>query len=240
MLIKLLKILFLKTFIWEYLIIIKNKFNLIYGKYYAQNGIDLILEEYINYKDGFFIEIGANDGVRQSNTLYLEKFKNWRGILIEPSKRYKNLKKNRKKKNFFYNVACCSFEDKNTFKYLYYADLYSLSKNKVNEQDLEKFKKEIKFHFTGTFEEFKIEQIPLNELLIKSKAPKIIDFFSLDVEGDELNVLKGIDFKTYAFKFLLIEGRDAEVTAFLKSKNYKILKILGNGNDVLFSLASVK
>ena len=32
----------------------------------------------------------------------------------------------------------------------------------------------------------------LNRILNKIKAPKEIDFFSLDVEGDELNVLKGI------------------------------------------------
>ena len=32
----------------------------------------------------FYIEIGANDGVSQSNTKYLELFYDWRGILIEP------------------------------------------------------------------------------------------------------------------------------------------------------------
>ena len=116
MLKKLLKLFFLNTIIWEYLIILKNKFNLIFAKNYTQDEVNSILKEYINYKNGFYIEIGANDGVRQSNTLYFEKFKNWRGILVEPSKRYNNLIKNRKKKNYFFNVACCSFESINKYR----------------------------------------------------------------------------------------------------------------------------
>ena len=67
----------------------------------------------------------------------------------------------------------------------------------------------------------------LNELLKKSKAPKLIDFFSLDVEGSELNVLKGIDFKKFNFTYLLIEITDIDsgiyikkVHNFLKNKGY--------------------
>ena len=42
--------------------------------------------KYLDYENGFYIECGANDGITQSNTLNLVKNKNWRGILIEPSK----------------------------------------------------------------------------------------------------------------------------------------------------------
>ena len=79
-----------------------------------------------------------------------------------------------------------------------------------------------------------VEQSTLNELLVKSNAPKIIDFISLDVEGEELSVLKGIDFETYTFKFLLIEGENPEVISLLASKNYKVIKVLKH--DILFSL----
>ena len=49
--------------------------------------------KYINYKKGFYIECGANDGVNQSNTWYFEKTK-WKGILIEPvNEVFKELKK---------------------------------------------------------------------------------------------------------------------------------------------------
>ena len=48
----------------------------------------------------------------------------------------------------------------------------------------------------------------LNSLLLDADAPKLIDFLSLDVEGAELEVLKGVDHHAYRFKFLLVECRD--------------------------------
>ena len=80
----------------------------------------------------------------------------------------------------------------------------------------------------------------MNDLLINSKAPKLIDFFSLDVEGSELNVLKGIDFSQYNFKYLLIEITDFDkgiylkkMINFLKEKNY-ILHANLTSYDYLF------
>ena len=62
----------------------------------------------------------------------------------------------------------------------------------------------------------------LTEILKKSKAPKLIDFFSLDVEGSELNVLKGVNFREYNFKYLLIEITDIDNGEYVK----KIIKFL--------------
>jgi hypothetical protein len=42
-------------------------------RYYGLNGLDEKLESYVGYDGGFFVEIGANDGVTQSNTLYFEQ-----------------------------------------------------------------------------------------------------------------------------------------------------------------------
>ena len=42
------------------------------------NQLDEKLERYVNYDNGFFVELGANDGVSQSNSLYFEMKRNWR------------------------------------------------------------------------------------------------------------------------------------------------------------------
>src|SRR6056300_1481023 len=55
------------------------------GGYYSINQLDEQLEQYVNYDNGFYVELGANDGVSQSNSLYFETKRNWRGVLIEPS-----------------------------------------------------------------------------------------------------------------------------------------------------------
>ena len=75
--------------------------------YVAANNLDKKLKKYLNYDNGYFVELGANDGINQSNTFYFEKKKNWSGILIEPYKiNYLECKKNRSKKNKYFCAAC--------------------------------------------------------------------------------------------------------------------------------------
>jgi hypothetical protein len=52
--------------------------------FYGLNHLDEKLSKIIDIEGGFFFEAGANDGVRQSNTLYFEESRGWRGILVEP------------------------------------------------------------------------------------------------------------------------------------------------------------
>jgi hypothetical protein len=50
----------------------------------------------LNKQKGFFIEAGANNGLYQNNSLYLETSLKWKGLLIEPNPtRYEECKKNR-------------------------------------------------------------------------------------------------------------------------------------------------
>ena len=51
---------------------------------FGLNGLDLALLPWLDFRDGFFIEAGANNGVKFSNTLFFERYRNWRGLLIEP------------------------------------------------------------------------------------------------------------------------------------------------------------
>ena len=82
--------------------------------------------------------------------------------------------------------------------------------------------------------EFGSVAITLTELLEKSNAPKLIDFLSLDVEGAELDVLKGIDFERYNFRFMLIEIRNFDrINQFLKDYNYRFIEKLSI-HDYLF------
>ena len=47
-------------------------------------------------KKGFFIEIGAADGIHCSNTYLMEKYLSWDGVLVEPLEIYnENLQRNR-------------------------------------------------------------------------------------------------------------------------------------------------
>ena len=76
--------------------------------FYSQQQEDRILyKKYLNYKNGFFIELGAMDGKTFSNTLFYEKEMQWKGVLIEPSPgQFLQLQSNRPKcYNFNYAVS---------------------------------------------------------------------------------------------------------------------------------------
>ena len=91
-----------------------------------------------------------------------------------------------------------------------------------------------KFKFEDTFE-FGAIAATLTELLDKANAPSIIDFLSLDVEGAEFDVLNGIDFSKYKFKYIIIEVRDFErINNFLTKHHYKFIEKLSE-LDYLFS-----
>ena len=208
--------------------------QLFYRKYIKKfNGNELLdkkMLQFINYPNGFYIEMGAHDGIINSNTYYYEKNLNWKGILIEPSSFFDNLKNNRSSRNIFYKTVCVPFNFKKEILFedigpysrvpeLISEDYYNWHKNKSKLVEDIYNKKNILYS--------KINN--LNHLLIESNAPKLIDFFSLDVEGSELSVLKGIDFNKYNFKYLLIEITDINKSEYVK----KVIKFLEEKSYIL-------
>jgi FkbM family methyltransferase len=187
-----------------------------FRNFYALKNIDEKMLKYINYKNGFFLEIGAHDGIHNSNTFYFEKNLNWSGILIEPSNYYNHLIKNRSKKNKFFNCGC---SDNENTSILEGDGDFSLFSNEVDDEFYNWYKSK-----NNLKNKKKIKLVTLNSILINSEAPKIIDFFSLDVEGMEIQVLKGLNFDEFNFKFLVVECYNKEkfkkINNFLCKKNY--------------------
>jgi len=65
----------------------------------------------------------------------------------------------------------------------------------------------------------------LNDILTAANAPLIIDLLSLDVEGAELEVLKGINHTKYRFKLICIETRNIKrMTEYLNQQGYQYLE----------------
>lgn len=199
-----------------------------FRKFNGYNELDKKMLEYINYEDGFYIECGANDGVNQSNTWYFEKKLRWKGLLIEPIKSvFNELKKNRSHENFFINKALrpISYKKKTIILNINTKDTLT-TRSTLDNLDRRKVK---------------VRSTNLNYILKKIKAPREIDFFSLDVEGDEFKVLNGVNFMKYSFKYILIEcNKIKEMKKFLSKYNYKYEKKMSSGHDYLFKLRKLK
>ena len=211
------------------------------GGYFSINQLDRQLEEYVNYDNGFFVELGANDGVSQSNSLYFEMKRNWRGVLIEPSPHnFLLCKEQRSTENSIFCNACVSFDYKDKYVDIKYVNLMSISENlelDLDDKDAHIIKGEKYLSANQEVFSFGAVAETLTSLLKKSNAPKEIDFLSLDVEGAELEVLKGIDFEKFSFKFMLIEVRDLKrMEDFLKQHGY-ILEKQFSSHDYLFKYA---
>ena len=167
------------------------------------------------------------------------KFRSWSGVLVEPAPHnFLNCISNRSSRNSIYCNACVSFEYKEKYVDIEYANLMSVSKNL--KLDIDNWQSHIDKgkRFLRTDEpvfSFGSMASPLNTLLDQSGAPTLIDFISLDVEGAELEVLKGIDYDKYVFKFMLIEVRDLQtICSYLSSVGYH-LKQQMTEHDYLFT-----
>jgi len=173
---------------------------------FSQLGQDLkVLEFYKHKKEGFFIEIGASDGIKMSNTYLLEKHYNWRGICVEPiQKIYNELRNNRP------HSMCCN------------SAIYSRSGINVtfdvaiNNDTLSGISKYISKYYKTKINSNKVQIIvktlSFNDLLEKYNAPLFIDYLSLDTEGSELEILKSINFKKYIFGLIDVEHNYIEKT----------------------------
>ncbi len=210
--------------------------------YFGLNNLDRKILEYIDYNGGYFVELGANDGIRQSNTKHLELYKGWSGVLIEPSpSQFAKLQKSRSKRSKFFNCACVSFDFPKTTIKLMYSNLMSVALE--GEIDIADPVAHAKTGESYSDKEkvyvFLSPARTLQSILEEVKSPQLIDLLSLDVEGGELEVLRGIDFEHTNFKYIVLETRSiSKVRGFLELRNYREIAKLSH-HDYLFCWVGV-
>jgi FkbM family methyltransferase len=210
--------------------------NIFHLRYFSLNDLDKQLEKYLNFDNGYFVELGANDGVNQSNTLFFERFREWKGILIEPYQpNYKELVRNRSADNYFKNAACVGPTYTNPTVDLAYSNLMTSTLGVESEiQDPVAHASKGGEFWGGNAFVFKAPASTLNSILIEANAPSLIDLLSLDVEGVELEILKGIDHSKFRFRYICVESRQfEELKQYLIDKDYLHIGIL-SAHDFLF------
>lgn len=189
--------------------------------FYSQFHEDMYLfKNYFNVlKGGIYCEIGAIDGIRFSNTKFFEDHLSWTGFLIEPfPSMYEKLKLNRPNStNLNYAIS-----EKEGFVEMFVNNEKNAVSSVVNNTPNDFFKK----HHSGTNSQIiKVKSLPLNKIINKNNCPKI-DFFSIDVEGSELELLKTFDWNIRV-KVFLIEfnkysaERHESIRELLRENGYK-------------------
>ena len=188
----------------------------IIGQSKSQLGQDMFALALKGVNDpGFFVEFGASDGLTLSNSYILEKEFGWDGILCEPGVVWhEDLEANRE---VAIDKRCVLSESGKTviFSETSMGELSTI-------QDFLKVDGHRRIRKVSNT--YSVSTVSLFDLLQEHRAPKYIDFLSVDTEGSEYAILENFDFEIYEFGLICVEHNytksRAKLKNLLESKGY--------------------
>lgn len=199
------------------------------------NGQTPFIDSRLNYiEGGFYVECGGLNGEKGSNSLFFEKVRKWNGLVIEADPSNYQVLKTKHRKSFTAN-ACLSprpVPAKLTFNKAFNRGRI------VHDQSAKDWIKQQRI----ASDPVEVECFPFYSFMLALNRTTI-DFFSLDVEGDELNVLKTIPFDKLNIRMLTVEyvhdiGGHNELQRFMEGIGYDTLLKMqrddGGVNDIIF------
>ena len=174
--------------------------------HFADLGLLPFLLRSANWSTGYFVEIGALDGLSFSNTIMLERCFGWKGLLIEGSpSNFAELRRNGRLATSVHSAVC----DQVGFVDFVYSG--TGAKGATNGQLGHGFRHDsTKKAITG-----KIARVPckpLGALMDDVSLPAVVDFLSLDVEGAEWNVIRTVDPARFRIIFVEMPGEGGNLT----------------------------
>jgi FkbM family methyltransferase len=211
-----------------------NYFSLGKDKNFSQANQDLFVLYFTHYagKKGFYVEIGAGDGVTISNTYLLEKA-GWNGIIVDPvnynSENIK-LRKCIKDNRAVYSKSGLKvpffFASEPNPKYMWQRENFSGILEHISDHNK-----------TVPNKIINVETVSLNDLLEQYNAPNKIDYISIDTEGSEFEIINNFDFNKYDVEIFTIEHNQAnfrkDIIKLLNDKEYFRLPNFSQGGFVV-------
>jgi FkbM family methyltransferase len=195
----------------------------------SQFSQDLFVLDHLNFKEnGFFVEFGACDGIKLSNSWLLEKKFNWQGILVEPAKFFEEkIKANRS----------CSIELKCVAKKSGDKIIFHETSDKEL-STASNFISSDRHHLARKLSKnYEVLTISLNDLLDKHSCPSKFDYLSIDTEGSEFEIIEEFNFEKHTPKIITIEHnyineKRNKIYNLLIKKSYKrVFKEISNCDD---------
>tara|TARA_B100001115_G_C15680385_1_gene328939 strand:+ start:23 stop:724 length:702 start_codon:yes stop_codon:yes gene_type:complete len=174
--------------------------------HYAEFGEDIFVNRiFKNYEPGIYIDVGCYHPFKGSLTSKLYD-KNWNGVNIDISKTSIDLFNIVRKRDINLNYAISDFDGETVF----------YENSPINQQNsLIKANENQK--------EVKIKCFTLNRILNDNNIQKF-DYLNIDVEGNELKVINGMDFEKYRPNLITIENNNLLLKDYVNSNIYKIFQ----------------
>ncbi len=191
--------------------------------FYSQVGEDMTVYESFfekpQIKNGFFVELGAFDGLNLSNTKFFEDYLGWTGVLIEPvPEQFAKLKQNRPH-CILVNAAVSRIDGE--------VDFLGNDGTAGMPSTMAGSFKDV-WHDDDKESVYKVPSMPFSKILHQNNV-KAIDFLSLDVEGGEFEVLDTFDWKIPVHVIAIeLDGhnpqKDENCRKLLEAKGFKLSK----------------
>jgi len=205
-------------------------------KFFSQIGQDEYFIKKISKEkhNGFYLDVGANDGVFCSNTAALEYYYGWTGICIEANPKLIPKLKNNRPKSIIVHKAIWKEpkQAKIEIPIKFRSDVPGDQLGRlINIDDIDKRNENyFRNEFQGQTEIFDVETDTITNVLDSNEFCGVIDYMSLDTEGAELEALQGIDFNKIHINFMTIEhgdriGMKEKFIEYLKPIGYKLHRI---------------
>jgi FkbM family methyltransferase len=196
--------------------------------FYSQDNQDRYLEANVfkGYKNGFYVDVGAHDGISINNTLYFEKNNNWTGINIEPIKNVFDKLVINRPTNINLNYAVCNNDGETEFLCnTGYTEMISGIKNNFDPRHWDRLNRENN-SMGSTTEVIKVNTRRLETIFDENNVSHV-NYLSIDVEGAEFEVIKSINFDKVFIDVIAFEDNYPDVSVpivkYLESKNYTFI-----------------
>lgn len=183
-----------------------------------------------NFKPGYFIEIGANDGIELSNTLYLEEEFGWSGLLVEANPRYMDCLQSRNNSKIA-NIAISDARGTASFvdAGLYGGLVETLDKRHAS--------------MTSSANVIEVPCETFETLVSDFDIPDQVDFISIDIEGGELTVIKQVIACGVTMKCGCIEVNERSldkesIENLLEENGYEVVWKEQTGSDIFFRISN--
>lgn len=214
----------------------KNKSNPTYSQYKQ----DLLIDKLLKRKNhGYFVDIGAHDGITYSNSYFFEHVRSYNGVCFEANPVVFETLTNNRTCLTIQGAVGASHDFVTFVKCTGFAEMLSGIKDFRDERHKLRTEEVIQKH-GGTIEEIKVKSINLNQWL-QEREIRNVDFISLDIEGGECEVLKTIDFSKINLSIMAVELNYPESEAHIRSllrKNgfYLLFRCNSDGIFVKYSI----
>lgn len=193
--------------------------------FYSQFGEDVLLASIFNRRTGICVEIGGFDGISGSNSYFFERL-GWDCLVVEPIPEFfEKIKQIRRCK-----VVCAAATDREELITFFVAEgTEALSSSEMNEYQANRVSEG-----GGVLKKIQVHGRRLDDILTDSGIRKI-DFITIDVEGQELSVLKGFTLSKFQPRIVILEdnnyGLNGKVSKFMTTNGYVRFRQTGSCND---------